>query len=102
MIVVLVTTKNKQEARKIASVLIKKRLAACVNIIGKVESLFWWQGKIDKCPEALLIIKTKKSLFERLRKEVRRLHSYSVAEVIALPIVKIDKDYKKWLNDATP
>lgn len=101
MFVVLITTKNKLEAQKIANSLIKKHLAACVNIIAKIDSWFWWQGKVDKVNEALLIIKTKRNLFGALRKEVKRLHSYTVPEIIALPIAEIDKDYQKWLKDAT-
>lgn len=101
MIVVLITTKNKKEAKKIIGQLIKKKLAACVNIIDGIESFFWWQGKVDNSKEALMVIKTKKILFEKLRKEVRRLHSYSVVEVIALPVIKVDKDYKKWCEQVT-
>jgi periplasmic divalent cation tolerance protein len=101
MIVVLVTAKDKQEARKLSQALVKKHLAACVNIVDKIESFFWWQGKVDKSNEALLIIKTKKSLFERLRKEVKRIHSYEVPEIIALPIIEADQDYRKWVQDVT-
>ena len=100
-IVVFVTSKDKKEATKIAKGLLKKRLCACVNIVNKINSFFWWQGKIDSSSEALLIIKTKKPLLNKLIKEVKRLHSYSVPEIIALPIIGGNKDYLKWLDKET-
>lgn len=101
LFVVFITAKDKEEAQKIADSLIIKKLAACVNIIDKIESKFWWEGKVDSSLEVLLIVKTKESLFEKLRAEVRSMHSYEVPEIIAMPIVAIDKDYEKWLKDVT-
>ncbi len=86
-IVIFITCSNKIEAQKIAQGLIKDKLAACVNIIDKIESIFWWQGKADKAKETLLVIKTKKALLNKLVKKVRSLHSYEVPEIIALPII---------------
>ncbi len=100
-IVVLVTAGSKEEARKIASGLLEEKLAACVNIIEGVESRFWWQGKIDSAKEALLVIKTKKELFNKLAKKVKSLHSYSVPEIISLPIIAGNKEYLNWINDST-
>ncbi len=99
--VIFVTAGNNKEAEKIASALIKKKLAACVNIIQGVHSLFWWQGKVDRAREILLIIKTRKMLLPRVIKKVKSLHSYSVPEIIALPIIAGNKEYLKWLNDST-
>jgi len=96
-----VTAASKDEAGKIASVLIKERLAACVNIIGNMHSLFRWQGKVDNAKETLLIIKTRKALLNKLIKKVKSIHSYEVPEIIALPIAGGDKKYLKWLNDCT-
>ncbi len=95
------TAANKKEANKIASVLIKEKLAACVNIIEGVRSLFRWQGKIDMAQEALLVIKSRKTLMNRLIKKVKSLHSYEVPEIIALPVICGDKTYLKWLDEST-
>jgi len=99
-IVIFITTPNKKEANKIARSLLRKRLAACVNIVDKIESFFWWRGKIDKAKETLLIIKTKKALIPQLIKKVKSLHSYKVPEIIALPIVSGEKKYLGWLDES--
>lgn len=98
-IVVLVTASGKAEATRIARQLIAKRLAACVNIIGGVESFFRWQGRVDKAKEFLLIIKSRKSKFNQLIRLVKTLHSYEVPEIIALPIAAGEKNYVKWLGE---
>ncbi|MGB9960399.1 MAG: divalent-cation tolerance protein CutA [Candidatus Bathyarchaeales archaeon] len=97
-IVVLVTTSSKQEAEKIAQSLLEEKLIACANIICLVHSLFWWQGKIDTAQEHLILMKTRKNLFDKLSERVKALHSYEVPEIIALPIVEGAKDYLEWLN----
>ena len=99
-IVVLVTAKNKTEAKKIAQGLVKQKLAACVNIVDKVDSIFFWAGKIDQASEALLIIKSKKEKLPKIIKLVKSLHSYEVPEIIALPIVSGDKPYLRWIDAA--
>lgn len=100
-IVVLVTASSKEEARKISWRLLEEKLAACVNIIDGLESHFWWQGKIDSAKEVLLMIKTKKELFNTLAKKVKSLHSYTVPEIIALPIVTGSTEYLNWIHDST-
>lgn len=100
-VVIFVTAANKEEAAKISSALIKGKLAACVNIIENVRSLFWWQGEVDNAKEVLLIIKSRKALVNKLIKKVKSLHSYEVPEIIALPIVAGDRKYLKWINDST-
>ncbi|MEM2912147.1 MAG: divalent-cation tolerance protein CutA [Candidatus Bathyarchaeia archaeon] len=97
-IVVLVTTSSKEEAEKIVRGLLEEKLIACANIIGPVHSLFWWQGKIDIAQEHLILMKTRKDLFDKLSKRVKALHSYEVPEIIAIPIVKGFKPYMEWLN----
>jgi len=99
-VVVLVTAKNKPEARKISAALIKAKLAACVNIVDKIDSVFFWAGKIDRAKESLLVIKTKKNKFPALVKLVRSVHSYEVPEIIALPIISADKPYLRWIDAA--
>lgn len=100
-LVIFVTAANMKEAEKIASALIKEKLAACVNIIQNVRSLFWWQGKADSAREVLLIVKSRRALMAKLIKKVKSLHSYEVPEIIGLPVICGDKKYLKWLNDCT-
>lgn len=83
-----------------ADVLIKKRLAACANIIDGIDSIFWWNGKIDKAREALAIFKTSAAKFRAIEKEVLRIHSYDVPEIIALPIISGSDNYLKWIRNS--
>lgn len=97
-IVILVTAKDKKEAQKISAALIKAKLAACVNIIAKVDSLFFWEAKIDRAKESLLVIKSKKEKLPRIIKLIKSLHSYKVPEIIALPIISGDRPYLRWID----
>lgn len=97
-IVVFMTTASKQEAQRIVRFLLDKHLIACANILGVVESQFWWQGKIDKAQEFLVLMKSDEKLFEKLSKTIKELHSYQTPEILALPIVKGWHPYLKWLN----
>lgn len=98
---VLVTAKDKTEAGRIGEELISRKLAACVNIVSPVTSLFRWDNKLDRADEVLLIIKTRKALFKRLEKAVKSLHSYEVPEIIALPIIAGSKPYLDWIKSST-
>ena len=100
-IVVLITCQGKEEGERIADVLLKERLAACVNIVQGLDSHFWWSGKIHRAGEALLIAKTKKSLLRELIKKVKAAHQYENPEIIALPIIGGSKEYTKWIDDET-
>lgn len=100
-VVVFVTTSTIDEARKIGKTLVEERLIACVNILPQVESIFYWQEKICNEKEALMIIKTKKPLIDDIIKRVKSIHSYSIPEIIALPIISGSEDYIKWVKDAT-
>lgn len=99
-IVIFITCPHKKEANKIAQKLVEKKLAACVNIVEKVESFFWWQGKVERANEALLIIKSKKEKLAKIIKAVKLMHSYAVPEVIALPISGGNKSYLRWVNES--
>lgn len=96
--VVFITAPKGKEASRLAQMLVASRLCACVNIVKSIESFFWWQSKSDKAAEALLIIKTKRGLLNRLIKAVKAQHSYSVCEIIALPIIAGNKAYLDWIE----
>jgi len=98
---VFMTAANEDEAAAIARSLVETRLAACVNIIKNVRSVYAWQGKIEDDAEVIMIAKTRKGLFEALAKKVRELHSYKVPEIIALPVVGGSEDYLKWIREST-
>jgi periplasmic divalent cation tolerance protein len=97
-IVVFSTCGSEAEAEKVARGLVEKRVAACVNIVPAVRSFYRWQGAIEDAGEWLLIIKSSRPRFEDLRAELERLHSYEVAEVVALPIVEGSLNYLNWLE----
>jgi periplasmic divalent cation tolerance protein len=99
-IVILITCVNKAEANRISKRLIRQRLIACVNLVEKIKSVFWWQERIDSATEVLLIAKSKKSLIRKIVKQVKSLHSYKVPEVIAFPIIAGNKDYINWINES--
>lgn len=100
-IVVFVTAASDKEGEKIAQALLKERLAACVNIVAGVKSVFRWKGEISTEEEVLLIMKTKDRLFEKLKKRVVELHSYEVPEIIASPILAGFEKYLSWLEKET-
>ena len=98
-IMVLTTCASKKEARAIAKTLLARHIIACANIVGLLESKFWWRGRIGFAKETLLIMKTRKANFACLEKAVKRLHSYDVPEIIALPIIAGNKDYLDWIGE---
>lgn len=100
-IVAFITASNEDEAAKISRALVESRLAGCVNIIRNIRSIYSWQGKIEDEPEVLMIAKTRKSLLDALMKKVKEIHSYTVPEIIALPIIGGSEDYLKWLREVT-
>jgi len=100
-IVVMVTVGSEGEATQISKILVEKKLAACVNIIPGVRSIFQWDGKITEEQEFLLLVKTVKGAFDQLAWAVKANHSYSVPEVIALPIQHGSEEYLSWIRDMT-
>ena len=97
-IVVLTTCSSREEARKIAGHLVEQRLAACVQLSAPVQSVYRWQGAIEESEETLVLIKSSRPLWERLRAEIERLHSYSTPEVVALPIIDGARGYLDWME----
>ena len=97
-IVVLMTAANGEEATRLADMLIGAHLAACVQILPEMESVYRWEGKIERQSEILLLAKTTTAKFADLEREVRALHSYETPEIVAVPIVAGSKPYLEWLN----
>ena len=100
-IVVLVTCGSEEEGLKIARALVEDGLAACVNLISPVRSIYRWEGKIFDENEWLLIIKTQRERFGELERKVKSLHSYSVPEIISLPILEGSSSYLDWVKEMT-
>jgi periplasmic divalent cation tolerance protein len=98
-IVVLATFSSREEAERVANVLLQKRLIACANVLGPVSSLFWWSGNLDNAEEFLAIMKSRKVLFGEIAREVKALHSYAIPEIIALPIVAGYEPYLSWVGE---
>jgi len=99
-IVIFITAGSAEEAQRISKILLERKKAACVNIIDKVNSHFWWEGKLDSAQENLLIAKTKDSLLSDIINLVKEAHGYSVPEIIALPIVGGNQDYLEWIEQS--
>ena len=97
-IVVLSACASAEEAAKIARSLVEKKLAACVNVLPAVRSFYRWKGVVEDDQESLLVIKSSRGLFDQLRTELEKLHSYEVPEVIAVPIVDGSEGYLEWLE----
>lgn len=99
-IILFITTGSDEEAQKISKILLEGKKVACVNIIDKVSSHFWWEGKLDSAQENLLIAKTRASLLSEIIELVKKTHSYDIPEIIALPIIGGNQDYLEWLEQS--
>lgn len=99
--VVLITAGSEEEAERIATALVEEQLAACVNIVGPIRSIYRWEGKVQNERELLLIVKTRSAALARLQARVGEMHSYDTPEIIALPITTGSEKYLDWLESAT-
>lgn len=99
-LVVLVSAANSEEAASISDILVAEHLAACVNIVSAIQSVYWWEGKVNRDPEVLLIIKTTDERYEMLEQRINQLHSYTTPEVIAIKIERGSPAYLEWLRQA--
>ena len=98
---VLVTAGSEEEGARIARALVDERLAACVNIVPRIRSIYRWRGAVEDEAETLLVIKTSAASLEKLEARVRELHSYEVPEIIALPLDSGSAPYLDWLGENT-
>lgn len=99
--IILTTAGSQEEAQKIAHALVERRLAACVNIVPQIESVYRWQGKVETAQEWLLLIKTQAALYERVRDAVKELHSYDLPECVMLDLTAGSQDYLDWIAKNT-
>lgn len=100
-VVVFVTVPSSEEAQRIARAVVDERLAACANVVVGVASRYWWKGQVEEAAEVLLILKTRQALLDSLTARVRSLHSYTVPEVIGIPIIGGNPDYLAWIDEST-
>jgi periplasmic divalent cation tolerance protein len=97
---IITTTSDKKNAERIADTLIEKELAGCVQIIGPVQSTFKWRGKLKKTKEWICFIKTKDIHFSKIENEMKKIHKYSIPELLSFKVNKGNKTYLKWLEDS--
>jgi len=101
-VLVLVTTASAEEAETIAKAVVGERLAACANLVPGVRSIFFWEGGVQDEAETLLILKSREERFPELEARIRSLHSYTVPEIIALPLSAGHRPYLDWVMDTVP
>ncbi len=100
-IIVLITASSNDEAAKVGTALVEDHLAACVNIVSGIRSIFFWEGRVRNEQEALLLCKSRQQLLDRLISRVKELHSYTVPEILVLPVIGGSLDYISWLQNTT-
>jgi periplasmic divalent cation tolerance protein len=96
---VTTTTETKEQAQKIAQHLVTEKLAACVQILGPINSIYRWKGKVENTQEWLCLIKTQDDLYNKVEAAIKSLHPYETPEIIAVPIIKGSKEYLSWIED---
>jgi len=98
---VFTTVEKREDADRIASSVVSKRVAACAQVLGPIQSTYWWKGKVEQAGEWLLMMKTRQDLYSALEKEIKSVHPYEVPEIIALPIVAGSEPYLEWIEGET-
>ncbi|HEV8369866.1 MAG TPA: divalent-cation tolerance protein CutA [Pyrinomonadaceae bacterium] len=99
-IVIFITTPNREEAARLADMLVGARLAGCVQILPEIESVYRWEGKVERQPEILLLAKSTRDKFDELERQVRAIHSYETPEIVAVPAAAVSEPYLKWLIES--
>jgi len=100
VIVVFITTATGEEAARLAELLVGARLAACVQILPKIESVYRWKDQVQREAEVLLLVKTTSDRFDELERQIRAIHSYETPEILAVQATAISDPYRKWLEDS--
>lgn len=95
---VFVTAGSREEARTIAAAIVEQRLAACVQVVGPIQSTYWWQGRMETAEEYLCVMKSRQAVFKSLEVAVREVHSYETPEILAMPVVAGNEDYLSWMR----
>jgi periplasmic divalent cation tolerance protein len=99
--IVYVTASDQAEARRIGTTVVSERLAACANLLGPIESVYWWEGRVQTGAEVALILKTRSSLVDELIRRVKELHSYQCPAILSCPILGGNVDFLRWITDET-
>ncbi|MCB1158054.1 MAG: divalent-cation tolerance protein CutA [Leptospiraceae bacterium] len=98
---IYITTSSEEEAQKLAKVLIEERLVACANLIKGMQSMYWWEGKVEYGEETILIVKTKENLFEEVKEKIKSLHSYSCPCILRIKIDGGNPAFLQWISSET-
>jgi periplasmic divalent cation tolerance protein len=101
VIVVFITTANREEAARLADMLVGSRVAACVQILPEIESVYRWKGQVQREAEVLLLAKSTRDKFDELERQIRAIHSYETPEILAVEAAAISEPYRKWLEEST-
>ncbi|MEE8167375.1 MAG: divalent-cation tolerance protein CutA [Candidatus Hydrothermarchaeales archaeon] len=96
---IYITASNLAEAERIAEAVVKRRLAACANVVEKVKSIYWWKGTLERADESLLFLKTKREKVKEIICLVRQMHSYENPAILVLPILEGSEEYFKWMDE---
>ncbi|WP_456433677.1 divalent-cation tolerance protein CutA [Thermosulfuriphilus sp.] len=102
IVLLYVTASGKDEAVKIGRALVESRLAACINVFEQITSLYWWEGRIEESPEAILIIKTRSELVPQIKERILDLHSYSCPCILVLPVTGGHQPFLDWIRSEIP
>ncbi|WP_448588038.1 divalent-cation tolerance protein CutA [Thermocrinis sp.] len=98
-LVVFITTPT-DKGWEIANYIVEQKLGACVNVVAEVSSVYWWKGNIERDKESLLVVKTSTEKLEKLISEVKKVHPYTVPEIVAMPLMGGNEDYLRWIDDS--
>ena len=98
---IYITCETTEEAENIGAIIVERRLAACVNILSGMQSMYWWEGKVEKSDEIVLIAKTRTTLVDELTEAVTAMHSYDVPCVVAMPIIGGNPQFLSWIREET-
>ena len=96
---ITITVGTREEGQQLVHNLVENRLIACGQIVGPIQSTYWWKGKIETAQEWMCLAKSKEEKFAEIVRQVRRMHSYEVPEIIAVPLIAVDADYSHWLEE---